>query len=132
YINEYVVARTYYRYYEDNWGIKAHTASIELPIKISSKVTAYPLYRYYTQTASNYFAAYEQHLSTEKYYTSDYDLSKFVSNQYGLGFTYTDIFTQAKIFILGLKSIDLRLNHYERSDGLSANIASMGFKFVIE
>jgi hypothetical protein len=132
YINEYVVARTYYRYYEDDWGIKAHTASIELPIKISSKFTAYPLYRYYTQTASNYFAAYEQHLSTEKYYTSDYDLSKFDSNQYGLGITYTDIFTQAKIFILGLKSIDLRLNHYERSDGLSANIASMGFKFVLE
>jgi hypothetical protein len=132
YINEYVVARTYYRYYEDNWGIKAHTVSIELPIKISSKFTAYPLYRYYTQTASNYFAPYEQHLSTEKYYTSDYDLSKFGSNQYGAGFTYTDIFTQAKIFILGLKSIDLRLNHYERSDGLSANIASMGFKFVIE
>jgi hypothetical protein len=64
--------------------------------KISSKFTAYPLYRYYTQTASNYFAAYEQHLSTEILYFS-YDLSKFVSNQYGL--TYTDIFTQAKIFI---------------------------------
>jgi hypothetical protein len=47
-------------------------------------------------------------------YTSDYDLSKFTSNQYGLGFTYTDIFTRAKIFVLGLKSIDLRLNHYTR------------------
>jgi hypothetical protein len=132
YINEYVVARTYYRYYQDNWGIQAHTASIELPIKISSKFTIAPSYRYYTQTASNYFAPYEKHLSTEKYYTSDYDLSKFDSNQYGAGFTYTDIFTQAKIFILGLKSIDLRLNHYERSDGLSANIASLGFKFEIE
>jgi hypothetical protein len=132
YINEYVVARTYYRYYEDDWGIKAHTASIELPIKISSKFTAYPLYRYYTQTASDYFAPYEQHLSNEKYYTSDYDLSKFDSNQYGLGFTYTDIFTSARIFVLGLKSIDLRLNHYKRSDGLAANIASLGFKFVVE
>ena len=132
YINEYVVARTYYRYYQDNWGIQAHTASIELPIKINSKFTAYPLYRYYTQTASDYFAPYEQHLSTEKYYTSDYDLSKFDSNQYGLGFTYTDIFTRARIFILGLKSIDLRLNHYQRSDGLSANIASFGFKFEVQ
>jgi hypothetical protein len=70
-------------------------------------------------------------LSTEKYYTSDYDLSKFTSNQYGLGFTYTDIFTRAKIFVLGLKSIDLRLNHYT-SDGLSANIGSLGFKFLLE
>ncbi|WP_339920126.1 DUF3570 domain-containing protein [uncultured Flavobacterium sp.] len=132
YINEYVVARTYYRYYQDNWGIQAHTASIELPIKISSSFTAYPMFRYYTQTASDYFAPYEKHLSTEKYYTSDYDLSKFDSSQYGLGFTYTDIFTRAKIFVLGLKSIDLRLNHYTRSDGLSANIGSLGFKFVVE
>jgi hypothetical protein len=45
-----------------------------------------------------------------------------------VGFTYTDIFTRAKIFVLGLKSIDLRLNHYT-SDGLSANIGSLGFKF---
>lgn len=132
YINEYVVARTYYRYYQDNWGIQAHTASIELPIKLSSKFTMSPLYRYYTQTASDYFAGYEEHISTEKYYTSDYDLSKFDSNQYGLGLSYTDIFAQAKIFVLGLKSIDLRLNHYERSDGLSANIGSLGFKFEIE
>lgn len=132
YINEYVVARTYYRYYQDNWGIQAHTASIELPVKLSSKFTVAPSYRYYTQSASDYFAPYEQHLSTEEYYTSDYDLSKFDSNQYGVALTYTDIFAQAKIFILGLKSIDLRLNHYERSDGLSANIASLGFKFVIE
>jgi hypothetical protein len=132
YINEYVVARAYYRYYQDNWGIQAHTASIELPIKINSKFTAYPMYRYYTQTASDYFAPYEQHLSTEEYYTSDYDLSKFVSNQYGLGFTYTDIFARARIFVLGLKSIDLRLNHYQRSDGLAANIASFGFKFEVQ
>jgi len=132
YINEYVVARTYYRYYEDNWGITAHTASIELPIKFSSSFTAYPIYRYYTQSASDYFAPYETHLSTEQYYTSDYDLSTFHSNQYGLGFTYTDIFAKAKLFVLGLKSIDLRLNHYDRNDGLSANIGSFGFKFELE
>ncbi|MGO4821750.1 MULTISPECIES: DUF3570 domain-containing protein [unclassified Flavobacterium] len=132
YINEYVVAKTYYRYYQDNWGIQAHTASIELPIKLNAKFTIAPLYRYYTQTASDYFAGYKEHLSTEEFYTSDYDLSQFNSNQYGFGLTYTDIFAQAKIFILGMKSIDLRLNHYQRSDGLSANIASLGFKFEIE
>ncbi|AWG23658.1 hypothetical protein FFWV33_13405 [Flavobacterium faecale] len=132
YINEYVVARTYYRYYQDNWGIKAHTVSFELPVKLTTSFTVYPMYRYYTQTASDYFAPYETHLSTEKYYTSDYDLSKFKTNQYGAGFVYTDIFTRAKIFYFGLKSIDLRLNHYQRSDGLNANIASLGFKFEAE
>lgn len=132
YINEYVVAKTYYRYYQDNWGVQAHTASIELPIKLSTKFTLSPLYRYYTQSASDYFAPFEKHLSTEKYYTSDYDLSKFKSNQYGFGLTYTDIFAKAKIFMLGLKSIDFRLNHYERNDGLSSNIGTVGFKFEIE
>ncbi len=132
YLNEYVVAKTYYRYYEDDWGIEAHTASIELPIKLSSTFTAYPIYRYYTQTASDYFAPYETHLSTERFYTSDYDLSKFNSSMYGVGFTYTDIFEQAKLFVLGLKSIDLRLNHYSRTDGLRANIGTFGFKFILD
>ena len=132
YLNEYVVAKTYYRYYQDNWGIQAHTASIELPIKLSSMFTISPLYRYYTQSASDYFASYEQHLSTEKYYTSDYDLSKFTSNQYGVGVTYNDIFAKAKLFMLGLKTIDFRFNHYQRNDGLSSNIGTVGFKFEIE
>ena len=132
YINEYVVAKTYYRYYQDNWGVQAHTASIELPIKLSTKFTVSPLYRYYSQSASDYFAAFDKHLSTEKYYTSDYDLSKFNSNQYGFGVTYTDIFAKAKIFMLGLKTIDFRFNHYERNDGLSSNIGTVGFKFEIE
>jgi hypothetical protein len=51
--------------------------------------------------------------------------------QYGLGLTYTDILLALKFVFLGLKSIDLRLNHYTRSDGLSANIGSLGFKFVV-
>ena len=57
-------------------------------------------------------------------------MSTFNANQYGFGFTYTDIFTAAKILKFGLKNIDLRLNHYERTDGLKANIATIAFKFV--
>ncbi len=37
YINELISLRTYYRYYMDDWGINSHTASVELPIKITSK-----------------------------------------------------------------------------------------------
>ncbi|HAH54254.1 MAG TPA: hypothetical protein DCM02_02930, partial [Flavobacterium sp.] len=91
YISERFVLRTYYRYYSDNWDIQSHTASIELPIKVSDRFTIFPTYRYYTQTQSKYFAPYETHLSTEKYYTSDPDLATFDANQYGLGVNYTDI-----------------------------------------
>lgn len=132
YINERFVLRSYYRYYSDNWDIQAHTANIELPIKVSDKFTVFPMYRYYTQTQSKYYAAYEMHLSTEQFYTSDPDLATFYSNQYGLGVNYTDIFTVAKIWRFGLKNVDLRLNHYQRSDQLSANIATIGFKFIMQ
>lgn len=131
YLNERVTIRTYYRYYWDNWDITSHTASIELPIKVSDKFTIFPMYRYYTQQQSKYFAGFEKHLSTEEFYTSDYDLSTFNANQYGFGINYVDIFTNFQIWKFGLKNIDFRFNHYTRNDGLDANIASIGFKFVM-
>lgn len=132
FVSEKFIIRTYYRYYTDNWDLKAHTASIELPIKLTDKFTVFPMYRYYTQTQSKYFAPFEKHVSTEEFYTSDYDLSTFYANQYGFGVTYTDIFTSSKIWKFGMKNIDFRFNHYDRSDGLNANIATVGFKFVMQ
>ncbi len=132
YVNETVVVRTFYRYYFDDWGINSHTASIELPIKISDKFTLYPSYRYYKQTAADYFAPYEQHLSTEEFYTSDYDLSQYDSNQFSFGVNYTDIFTKFRIWKYGLKSIDLKYTQYDRNTSFNANIISAGFKFVMD
>lgn len=132
YINEIFVLRSYYRYYTDDWGIQSHTASLEIPIKITQKFTLYPSYRYYTQTAADYFAPYESHLSTEEFYTSDYDISKYTANQYGFGISYTDILTDFKLWNFGLKSIDLKFNQYDRDSGLSASIVTGGFKFIIE
>lgn len=130
YINELFVARTYYRYYFDEWGVVSHTANLEVPIKISSRFTLYPSYRYYFQTAADYFKPYEEHLSTDAYYTSDYDLSRFTANQYGFGISYTDIFTNSHVWRLGIKSVDLKYNHYSKDSGFSANFVSAGVKFV--
>lgn len=130
YINETFSLRTYYRFYHDDWGINSHTASVELPIKVSDKFTLYPTYRYYQQTKADYFAPYEANLSTQEFYTSDYDLSKFDSNQYGLGIKYSDALHKKNIFTFGIKSVDLRYNNYTRSDGLNSGIISFGIKFV--
>ncbi len=130
YINEHLVFKTYYRYYTDDWGMRSHTVKLELPIKLGDKFTLYPNYRYYTQTAIDYFAPYEKHLSTEQYYTSDYDLSPFSSNQFGLGVKYRDIFTKFHIGKFGMKNMTLNFNHYQRDNGFKANIVSIGMKFV--
>lgn len=130
YINDWVVARAYYRFYTDDWGLTAHTASIELPVKLTRSITVYPMYRFYTQKAVDYFAPHDSHFSFEQYYTSDYDLSSFDSHQYGFGAGYTDILQGLKIWAFGLKNIDFRYNRYERSDSLEADIFTLGLKFV--
>jgi hypothetical protein len=132
YLNENFVVRTYYRYYTDNWGVDSHTASIEIPIKIGSKFTLYPSYRFYNQTAADYFNPFNGALSTDEFYTSDYDLSEYQANQFGFGVSYTDVFTKLKIAKFGLKSIDLKFNQYDRDSGLSSSIVTVGFKFVVD
>lgn len=132
YLNEVLTLRTFYRYYSDDWGISSNTASIEVPIKISSKFTLYPSYRFYNQTAADYFRPYQTALSTDEFYTSDYDLSKFSSNQFGFGVSYTDIFTKAHIAKFGLKSIDLKFYKYDRNSTFSSYIITAGVKFVID
>ncbi len=132
FVNHRVSIRTYYRYYTDNWGINSHTASIEIPVKISDKFTVYPSYRFYTQTDADYFAPYNDHLSTARHYTSDYDLSKFNANNYGFGISYTDIFTKGHIWKFGIKSIDVKYNNYSRNSAFKANMVSLGMKLVMD
>lgn len=130
YLNDRFVLRSYYRFYTDNWGIRSHTVNLEIPIKLGDKFTVYPSYRYYTQTAADYFYQKENALSTFDFYTSDYDLSAYDAHQYGMGIRYKDIFTNAKVLTFGLKTVDLRINKYDRSDGLNAFIISLGTTFV--
>lgn len=130
YLNEFLVLRTYYRYYTDNWGVDSHTASLELPIKVSRIFTVYPSFRYYNQTAADYFNPHEVALSTDEFYTSDYDLSKFSANQLGIGVSYTDVFAKAHIGKWGMKSLDVRFYQYDRNSKFSASIFTAGVKFV--
>lgn len=132
YISETFVLRTYYRYYTDDWGLKAHTVNVDLPIRFNQKFSITPSYRFYTQNAVKYYAPYEAHLSTERFYTSDPDLAKFDANQYSVALNYNDIFNDFHINRFRLKNANLKFSHYTRSDGLKANIISAGFKFVFQ
>lgn len=132
YLNEIFTMRTFYRYYFDDWGINSHTASIEIPIKITYKFTLYPSYRFYNQTAANYFNPYEGALSTDAFYTSDYDLSGYTSNQFGFGISYTDIFAKTHLWKFGLKNIDLKFYQYNRNTTFRSSIITTGLKFIMD
>lgn len=135
---DFLILRSYYRYYTDDFGINAHTFEFETPVKINSSFTVSPFYRYHTQTASKYFAPKNVHLSSETYYTSDYDLSGLNAHKYGIGFKYyptfgllrsQPIFNTHGVFMF--KYIELRTAIYKRSTDFSAyNISiNLGFGF---
>ena len=132
FLNASLSLRTYYRYYTDDWGLTAHTAQLEIPWKLSDRFTLYPSYRYYSQGAADYFNGYNEHLSSASFYTSDFDLSGYNANQYGLGLGYTDIFTGLRLFHFGLKSVQLKYYFYDRNTPFSSHIVTAGFNFVLD
>jgi hypothetical protein len=121
-----IILRSFYRYYQDNWGLKAHTIDMELPIKVTPFFSLSPFYRFYSQNAVNYFAPYGQHSPSEKLYTSDYDLSKFTSQFFGTGIRLSP--PKGVFGFQHLNSMELRYGHYNRSNGLQSNEISLHLK----
>jgi hypothetical protein len=127
FLDDHFVIRTFYRYYMDNWGIRAHTAELEIPIKLTSFVSVSPFYRYNNQIGTRYFKPYGQHNPTDVFYTSDYDLSTLTSN-----FVGANIRLSPPTGVFGwqhFNSLEIRAGHYMRSTGLNSNILTLAMKF---
>lgn len=128
--SDWLIIRSYYRYYYDDFGVQGSTASLTLPMKVTDQFTLSPFYRFYNQSASKYFAPKGEHSVTQEFYTSDYDLSKFNSNSVGLeiGFKKVEgILNYGKKRKGRIEAVKLRYSYYMRSDGLNANLISLGF-----
>jgi hypothetical protein len=127
FLGDNLIVRSFYRYYQDDWGLKSHTAELELPVKITPFLSVTPFYRYYNQSAVKYFAGFKEHLAASEYHTSDYDLSKFESHFLGAGVRLI-----SPDGILGVKKfnmVEVRYGHYNRQTGLVSNIISLNAKF---
>jgi hypothetical protein len=122
-----VIGRGFYRFYIDEWGLKAHTLELEAPIKINPFFSIAPSYRYYQQNGISYFAAINEHKLSDEFYTSDYDLSKLHSHSFGANLRWKPVNG-----VLGMKhfsKVELRYLHYQRSTALSSNIVSLYLQF---
>lgn len=127
FLGDKIILRGYYRYYTDDWGIKGQTASLEVPYKISPFVSVSPFYRYYIQTASTYFAPYAQHRPSDTYFTSNYNLSAFTSQYFGINVRITP---EKGVFnIPFFNMVDLRYGHYTQTTGLLANNIGINLRF---
>ena len=127
FLGDRIVLRSYYRYYIDDWGLKAHTASLEVPVKITPFFSVVPFYRFYSQTAAKYFAPFEAHTAKDPYYTSNYAYAAFNSHFFGAG-----IRIAPPKGIVGMKNfslIEIRYGHYTQNVDLSSDVISMNLKF---
>ena len=127
FLGDQFIIKTYYRFYTDDWGLTSNTASVEVPVKITPFLSVSPFYRFYQQSATKYFAPYQQHSNQDTYYTSNYDYSKFTSNYFGAGIRFAP-----PKGILGnqhFNMIEIRYGHYAKNIGMNANIISMNLKF---
>ncbi len=127
FLGDRFIIRSLYRYYQDNWGLQAHTTELEVPVKLSPFFSISPFYRFYSQHGVDYFAPYTRHLVSENYYTSDYDLSTFTSHFMGANFRMV-----AQNGILGMQhfhSVEIRYGHYVRSNGLNSNQITLHLQF---
>lgn len=127
FIGNNLIIKTYYRYYTDNWGLKSHTADIEVPIKINSFFSISPFYRYYTQTAAKYFAPFQTHTAADQYYNSNYDLSKFNSDFYGAGIRFAP--PKGVLGMQHFSMLEIRYGHYAKNINMSSDIISLNIKY---
>ncbi|TCJ19342.1 DUF3570 domain-containing protein [Flaviaesturariibacter flavus] len=121
------IFRGSYRFYTDDWGIRAHTAELEVPVKLTPYLSVSPFYRYYTQTAADYFAPFAAQDPAATLFTSDYDLAALHSQFFGSGIRFLP-----EKGVLGMKHwnmLELRYGHYLRSNGLHSDIISMNLRF---
>lgn len=77
--------KTSYRYYWDDWAVKAHTLDVSFDQHIGSRWIVSPRLRYYEQGSASFFS-YEFE-APQEFMSSDYRLSSFWSWQAGLGAT---------------------------------------------
>ena len=127
FLGDRLILRSFYRYYLDNWGVKAHTVDFETAIKLSPFFSISPFYRFYSQSAADYFGPYAAHSLDAVYYTSDYDLSKFRSHYFGAGFRIVP--ANGILGMRHISSMEWRGGRYTRTDGLSSYFLSLHLTF---
>lgn len=74
--------RTSYRYYTDDWALRAQTLDATYEQRLGPRWTVAPEVRYYTQTKASFYAS--QFAAPQPYMSADYRLSSFDSFLEGL------------------------------------------------
>jgi hypothetical protein len=111
--------------YWDSFGVLSIFMENETAVKINSQWTLAANLRWHQQRASRYFKGYKEHESTDRFYTSDYDYSKFATYDLGLAVKHRSL--RNNNWDLG--EFAFRYTYYHRTTDLNAHIISTTFTF---
>ena len=100
-----------YRFHRDNWGIHAHTTSLEWHQKLGSHVVLSPLIRYHYQNEADFYGVIFpgdpslSDLGVPRHYSADFRLSELQTFTYGAQLSF--IINDQLYFDLGYKRYDM-------------------------
>jgi hypothetical protein len=127
FLGDKIILRSFYRYYQDDWGMKAHTVNLETSLRLSPFLAISPFYRFHAQSAIDYFAPCQQNTASSEFHTSDFDLSALQTHFLGAGFKFMPL--NGVMNWKHFNALEIRLGHYMRSTGLVANSVTLAAKF---
>ena len=126
-----VVQKLNYRFYDDDWGIRAHTIAAETHFRLpmTTETWVFPILRYHRQTASDYFGPTGSFTGSEDFFTSDWDLAEIATTKYGIGLSGSA--PAGQTWRLGLRRYETRFTLFSRDDGLDGMTASFGLGWTL-
>jgi hypothetical protein len=77
-----------YRWFEDTWGLAAHTGELAYAQSFGEDWTLEANYRYYTQSGADFYSDLFPRRDAQNFLARDKELSAFDSHQFGVGVTY--------------------------------------------
>ncbi len=86
-LGKYILKNTLNNY-TDSFGITSFSLENETSIKLKRNLILLPNIRFYTQTKADSYKPFGAHLKTDKYQTSDPDLSTYNSYAVGIGLKF--------------------------------------------
>ncbi len=115
-----------YRLYGDDWGIVSNTIGLKLHQQISQRLLIRYRYRFYTQTAADFYRANYPLLTSSAFYTDDYKLEPFDSHLFGFMISYGLEPLAGALPFLAHTTLDVKYERFFTSNAFTANIYQVG------
>ncbi|MEZ5064481.1 MAG: DUF3570 domain-containing protein [bacterium] len=124
-------AKLDYKFYSDDWGITSHTLGGKLNQYVGSDVVVRYRYRYYLQTAADFWREeYTEPGGVDGYRTVDYRMGDFSAHLFGAKLSWDLSENSLTSRWFRGTSFELQYERYFNSNNFSANIFETGLAFA--